>query len=509
MNKVLLLILDGWGIGAPDLLHNAVYKVRPQYWQKLLEDFPNTVLSAREDSVGLSKGHLSNSEVGHTAIGAGRVVPQSAYAIDRAIEGGSFFDNPELEKVHAHLQAHGSVLHLAGMLSNGGVHAHINHLLALLEWAKKRGVQTIALHLFLDGRDMAPMSALPLLAALAPYLDEHTHIATVCGRAIGMDRTENWDRTTAFVETMTQGKNTVAESVHAFIERNYSEGITDEFMAPARFASTAVQENDAVVFFNFRADRMRQLVRLFLQRAPGAVQSTISVPKNLFLASAANYDDTFENVSVLFPKTVPKNNLGEWVSAQGLKQLRLAETEKEAHVTYFVNGGQDVQYPREERLVVPSLGLKNYAPEPQMSLPLLTQSLVRALSDAHFDFLVCNIANGDMVGHSGDFHAGVKAVLEVDAALAKIIPAAQEHGYTVILTADHGNIEYMVHDGSPHTAHTFNDVPLLVTNPNIRLRPHGHLHEAAPTVLDLMGIPRPKEMTSQSLRKGAQDEIHR
>ncbi|MBI5728237.1 MAG: alkaline phosphatase family protein [Candidatus Magasanikbacteria bacterium] len=290
---------------------------------------------------------------------------------------------------------------------------------------------------------MAPRSALPLLRALAPYLDLRLEIATLAGRAIAMDRAENWDRTIEAYHCLTENIADESSSPEAHIEEQYRAGIGDEFMAPARFTNVGVEPHDALLFFNFRADRMRQLVKLFTKKSPHTVQSRIRVPPDLFLASMTNYDNSFGEVRVLFPKKPVKNNLGEWVSASGLRQLRLAETEKYAHVTYFLNGGREIKYAGEERLLIPSLGLKNYAEKPIMSLPEVTNVLLSALQRRHFNFIAVNIANGDMVGHSGDLPAAIEAAKHVDTALAKIIPAAEAHEYAVGITADHGNIEYI------------------------------------------------------------------
>lgn len=499
MKKTLLLILDGWGTG-PDTEHNAIAQAKPTYWQHLLSTYPHNQLSAKEASVGLLPGLLSNSEVGHITIGAGRVVPQSAFAIAESITNGSFEKNPVLAQISDHVSIHNSTLHFIGMLSTGGVHAHLSHLFALIAWAQNQHIPRVALHLFLDGRDMAPQSALPLLQEVERSLPPSYRIATLIGRAIAMDRAEQWERTVETVHTLTSSEPTTTHTPEAYIHSNYDIGVGDEFMPPARFSTEAISDNDAVLCFNFRADRMRQLGKILLRTAPHTVQDTVTVPNNLFLASMTGYDETFTDIHVLFPKTNTKNNLGEWISAQGGKQLRLAETEKYAHVTYFVNGGEEVKYPHEERLMIPSLGLKNYAERPEMSLPELTDTLVRALEHAHFDLVICNIANGDMVGHSGNFEAAIHAVQHVDTALARIIPKATAHGYTTLITADHGNIESMIHDGAPHTAHTFNTVPCVITRNDIILR-DGHLHEVAPTILDLMGLPKPPEMTSTSLLK--------
>ncbi|HAZ28289.1 MAG TPA: 2,3-bisphosphoglycerate-independent phosphoglycerate mutase [Candidatus Magasanikbacteria bacterium] len=520
MRKLLLLILDGWGINT-NLKNNAIAEANPSFWNHLVQEYPFSALHCREESVGVPKGCLSNSEVGHTAIGAGRVVPQSAFAIDEAIQSKAFFDNRVFVKIQEHHTASGGALHLVGLLSNGGIHGHIDHVIALLEWAQQKKMDNVFLHLFLDGRDMPPMSALTLLKKLEPFLNDTVQIASVCGRAIAMDRSETWERTVSAYNTLLAvqpltpllishageerfGASAMVEmstmNVTTYIEQNYAEGVGDEFIQPARFCDAGIQDNDAVIFFNFRADRMRQMVRLFLKKAPSAIQQHIMVPKNLFLSSLTSYNDDFDaHVMPFFPKEIPKNNMGEWLSTKGLTQFRITETEKYAHVTFFFNGGQEVTFPGEERLLIPSLGLANYASHPEMSLPEVTTSLCRVLTQERFDFVVCNIANGDMVGHSGDLTAGIRAVQHVDTALSKIVSKAEACGYTVVITADHGNIEYMEHEGTPHTAHTFNDVPFLVIGQNVSLEKNGYLHQVAPTLLELMGIEKPAEMTSESL----------
>jgi len=498
-NKTLLLILDGWGIN-PDTTRNPIAAVNPPYWNHLLETYPNTTLHCAESAVGLSVGTLPNSEVGHMAIGAGRVVAQTAFAVDRAIEDGSFFGNKRLVEVRKHLDKHGGTLHLYGLLSSAGVHAHINHLIALVEWVKREGVARVALHLCSDGRDMGPMEATTtVLPQLEKYLDDRVQIATLCGRVIAMDRAENWDRTVAAYNNLTIASDVQTQTPRQYLEENYAENIGDEFVAPARFSDAKIENNDAVVFFDFRADRMRQMMKLFLGMAPRVVQKKIAVPDNLFLASLSHYDDTFTGVTVLFPPTVPTNTLSEWLSVQELKQFRLAETEKYAHLTYFLNGGREVKFKNEERLMIPSLGLKDYSTNPELSLEAIIKSLVRTLEHEHFDFIACNIANADMVGHTGNFDAAKKAVKHVDDALAKIIPVADAHGYAVAITADHGNIEYVGEHDAPHTAHTTSPVPLVITNPNISLGSSGELNQVAPTILDIFGLDKPKEMDSSSL----------
>jgi len=500
MKKTILLILDGWGAG-PNTEHNAIFKATPPFYNQMLQRFPNTVLHAKEESVGLPKGCLSGSEVGHLTMGAGRIVWQNVAKIDKCIEDESFYQNQILQNAQTHLKNNGGKLHLVGLLSNGGIHSHINHLFALIIWAKKNNITNTSLHLFLDGRDMPPMSAVNLIKDLQKELTPEIQISTIIGRSIAMDRSTNWDRTKTAFDYLTQSKEITTQKPIEFLESNYKENIGDEFIEPTNFDNKIIEKNDAVIFFNFRADRMRQMVHLFLKTAPHTVQQTVTVPENLFLASLTEYDKEFTPVKVLYLQETPTNSLGEWVSKQGLKQLRITETEKYAHVTYFFNGGHEAVFPNEDRLVIPSLGLTNYASSPEMSLREVTQSLKRAIEHESFDFIVTNFPNGDMVGHSGNLEAGIKAVQEIDLALSQIIPAAEKHGYTVLITADHGNIERM-HDGKdPHTAHTFNNVPLIITDPKIQLPSTGYLHQIAPTILKIMGLPTPTEMTSLPIIK--------
>ncbi|KKW43072.1 MAG: 2,3-bisphosphoglycerate-independent phosphoglycerate mutase [Candidatus Magasanikbacteria bacterium GW2011_GWA2_56_11] len=500
--KILLLILDGWGLSSA-YRHNAIAAARPPFWQSLVERYPPAVLAAKEDAVGLPPGCLSGSEVGHMTIGAGRVVWHSVAAIDRAIASGEFYQKEELREVGTYLRASGGKLHLMGLLSTGGIHAHVNHLKALIEWANRGEIGAVALHLFLDGRDMPPASAAELLEAeITPELSDRVRIATLSGRSIAMDRTERWERTLLTWQTLTSQSGISAKRPADHLRAQYREGITDEFVQPIRFDSAAVRDNDAIVCFNFRADRMRQLVRLATGRAPRAVQAHAWLPASLRLWSLTEYDDEYADVLVLFSPERPVNTVGEWIAKQGMAQFRCAETEKYAHITYFLNGGREDSFAREERLLVPSIGLSNYASQPEMSLWEVTAMVERVLAAGRHEFVVANLANADMVGHSGDWTAAIKAVRAVDAALSRLVPAAQANGYTAAITSDHGNIECMANNGEPHTAHTYNDVPFIVANPNIRLEPRGALYQVAPTILRLMRLTPPEEMTRRTLLTG-------
>lgn len=500
MKKVILLILDGWGVGENSAA-NAIFQAKPPFYTELLKKFPQTVLHAKEESVGLPKGCLSGSEVGHLTLGAGRIVWQNVAKIDNAIADLSFYRNSVLQDTKDHLMAFGGKLHLVGLLSNGGIHAHTNHLTALINWAKKEKIPSTSLHLFLDGRDMPPTSAVELIKKIETELTPEIQISTLTGRSLAMDRGEKWERTKTVFEYLTKPQVITKETPINFLQQQYQEKITDEFVAPTNFDEKVISPNDAVIFFNFRADRMRQMVRLFLKMAPSAVQQTIALPPNLFLSSLTQYDTEYTGVRVMYPPEIPVNTLGEWISLQGLKQFRITETEKYAHVTYFFNGGREDVFNNENRMVIPSLGLTNYATNPEMSLAEIVKSLSRTIELESQDLIVTNFANGDMVGHSGDLTAGIKAVQEIDQALAQIIPLAETHGYTVFITADHGNIELMNDGQQPHTAHTFNHVPLIVTDPKIQLTNGSCLHQVSPTILKIMGLPQPKEMTSLPLIK--------
>lgn len=497
--KVLLLILDGWGVGDQND-HNAIHLAQPEYWQKLLKNNPHTVLDAKEEVVGLPAGCMSGSEVGHLTIGAGRIIWQGAARIEQAIKDGSWWNNHSLKQTLVHLKNTNGKLHLIGLLSDGGIHSHYSHLLTLIDWAEKNNVNNICLHLFLDGRDMAQKSALDLLKReILPKLNSRTTIATICGRAIAMDRGENWDRTTTTYKLLTTNSEVSKLSIERIIEENYDIGITDEFIQPTRLNEQVISSGDGVIFFNFRADRMRQLVDLFLGKAPGAEQDDVKPLTGLCLVSMTEYDPQYEAVQVMFPPEYPKNTLGEWVSLKNKKQFRIAETEKYAHVTYFFNGGREDEFDGETRLVIPSLGLTNYASRPEMSLPEVSKTLLRVLEMNLYDLVVCNIANGDMVGHSGDLAAGILAVKEIDKALAEIVPIAVKNNYVVMITADHGNIEKMKEKDEPHTAHTFNDVPFVVVGEEVVLPEKGYLHQIAPSILKILKIDPPAEITSQSL----------
>lgn len=513
------MILDGWGLDeATD--HNAITLARPAYWEKLWREYPHSVLKAREEHVGLPCGCLSGSEVGHMILGAGRVVYQSAARIEKTLREGTWNENQILVGAEKHLREFGGKIHLVGLLSDGGIHAHITHLKEFIKWARgaddgaavgegvvkiksdapEGKIRKICLHLFLDGRDMPPKSALDMLKReILPELDATVEITTMCGRATAMDRNENWGRTGETFELLTEIKEISAEKPDDFLAAQYTAGVTDEFIQPTRFSQEVVGADDAVIFFNFRADRMRQLARYFIGQAPESEQARVKLPLNLYLASLTEYDAEFRQIWVMYPPEYPKNTLGEWVSAHNLKQFRVTETEKYAHLTYFFNGGQEQTFEGESRLVIPSLGLTNYASQPEMSLPEVVKTLNRVLDEREYDLVITNFANGDMVAHSGDFPACLKAVAEVDKALAQVIPVALKNDYTVVITADHGNIEHMREKDEPHTAHSFNDVPLIITDKNLTLPAEGYLYQVAGTVLKLMDLPLPPEMGENAL----------
>ena len=498
MKKSILIILDGWGLGNGDE-NDTIARVKPPFWNSLLQEYPHCRLRAKSDSVGLPDNCLSGSEVGHLIIGAGRVVWQNAARIDKAIEYNEFENNPVLLKSLKQINDYKSTLHLAGLLSEGGIHSSWNQIEALINWAKKNKTKT-SLHLFLDGRDMPPKSALKMLEEkVLPLLDENISLSTLCGRAVAMDRSENWDRTETIYKLLTEKKEITTLSPIQFIENQYQNNITDEFVEPQRFDEKTISDNDVILFFNFRADRMRQLTRLFSGMAPNTVQDDVNVPINLFIGTMTEYDKEIKNVSVLYPPEIPANGLGEWISKQNLKQFRIAETEKYAHVTYFFNGGHEAVFPGEERLVIPSLGLTNYASNPEMSLPEVTTSLNRALDEQKYDLVICNLANGDMIGHTGNKEAAETAIKIVDESLQKIVETAQKNNYEIIITADHGNIECMYEKDEPHTAHTYNDVPFLILNKNYQLPETGTLSQISPTILKIMELPIPPEMTSEPM----------
>lgn len=502
---VVLLILDGWG-HRDDPADNALAQAELPNWRRLWSDCPHTLIHTEGRHVGLPDGQMGNSEVGHMNLGAGRIVYQDLTRIDAAIEDGSFFANDELRAACAAAKSDGATLHVMGLLSPGGVHSHETHIFAMLDLAKREGVPRVAVHAFLDGRDTPPRSAEASLRALQAQCDKfgNARIATVSGRYYAMDRDKRWDRLRkawdAIVEA--QAEHRAADALSA-LQAAYARGENDEFVLPTVIDGAApMRDGDAVVFMNFRADRARQITAAFVDPAFSGFEARR--PKLSRYVCLTEYDAKLP-AHVAFAPDDLTHTLGELVSAQGMSQLRIAETEKYAHVTFFFSGGREDMYPGEERILVPSPKVATYDLQPEMSCPELTAKLVEAIGTGRFDVIVCNIANPDMVGHSGDLQAAIKAAQAVDVALGAIDAAVRDAHGALLITADHGNLEMMrdPETGQPHTAHTVGPVPFVyVGDRAAQLRSGGALRDVAPTVLDLLGLQPPAEMTGRSLFAG-------
>lgn len=500
---VVLLILDGWGY-RKETADNAVAQARLPHWNHLLETCPHTLIHTEGRYVGLPDGQMGNSEVGHMNLGAGRIVYQDLTRIDAAIEDGSFFATAELVAACQAVKADGGTLHLMGLLSPGGVHSHQRHLFALLDLAKAQGVAKVAVHAFLDGRDMPPRSAKASLEALAAKCAQvgNAHLYSVGGRYFAMDRDKRWDRLRRAWDAIVQaqGEFTAADGVAA-LEAAYARGENDEFVQPTVIdGAVPMADGDAAIFFNFRADRARQLTAAFVD--PGFAGFQARVPRLARFVCMTEYDATLP-APVAFPPDDLQHTFGELMQANHLTQLRIAETEKYAHVTFFFSGGREAPYVGEERILVPSPKVATYDLQPEMSAPEVTRRLVEAIGSGHFDVIICNLANPDMVGHSGILAAAIQAAEAVDVAIGQVVQAVRAAHGALVITADHGNLEMMADPatGQPHTAHTVGPVPLVYVGEraDAHLREGGALRDVAPTLLDLMGLPAPAEMTGHSL----------
>ena len=497
-----LIIMDGFGLTQPGP-GNAVSLANTPVLDRLWADYAHTTLSASGLDVGLPEGQMGNSEVGHTNIGGGRGVFQDLPRISRAIEDGTFFANEAYNKAVDDCLQKGTRLHLCGLLSDGGVHSHIRHIFAMVKMAHDRGIQRVYLHCFLDGRDVAPTSGAGYVRQLRDYCAElgTGKIATLQGRFYGMDRDKRWDRIEASYNAMVCGEGIQdPDPVHA-MEASYAAGVTDEFVKPVVCVPDGrIQSGDSVIFMNFRPDRAREMTYALTQ-ADFDDFARKTVAENLHYVCTTRYDEKLTNLPVAFPPEELHDTLGEIVSAHGLRQLRIAETEKYAHVTFFFNGGTETQYPGEDRVLIPSpREYPTYDLIPEMSAVKVKDELVKRIRTGTYDMIVCNFANCDMVGHTGVMSAAIQAVECVDRCLGEVVAAAQEMGYTLLVTADHGNADRMVEpDGSPNTAHTTNLVPLVLVGSNLPLRPHGRLSDIAPTMLELMHIEPKPAMTGESL----------
>ena len=501
--KAVLIILDGYGIAAPSE-GNAISCARKPNLDRLFSENPTSQLSASGLDVGLPEGQMGNSEVGHTNIGAGRVVFQILPKMSQEIKNGKFFENPVYIKAMDDAKANGKALHIMGLLSTGGVHSHLTHIFAILDMAKQRGVEKVFVHCFLDGRDVAPKSGAGFVAQLQAKCDElkNARIATIQGRFYGMDRDKRWERVQEGYNAIVCGEGIMdADAVHA-VEASYAEGVTDEFVKPVVVCKDGViNKGDSVIFMNFRPDRAREMTwALNLESFDGFERKKVVCP--LSYVCTAQYDEALP-LPIAYPPELIENTLGDYISAKGLKQFRVAETEKYAHVTFFFNGGVEKQAEGEDRCLVPSpKEFATYDLVPQMSAEKVGEKCVEAIASDKYDLIVCNFANCDMVGHTGVMQAAVTAVEAVDTAMGKIMAEVEKHPDTVLLvTADHGNADCMFDaSGKVNTAHTTNPVPFAVCKAGIELK-DGRLADIAPTILSLMGLAKPAEMTGECLIK--------
>lgn len=498
-NKVALIILDGWGIAEnPDV--SAIDEANISFYPYLLANYPHTYLNASEESVGLPAGQMGNSEVGHINIGAGRVVHQELARISRAISDGSFADNPVFRALCAYCRKENKPLHIMGLVSDGGVHSSVAHLYGILDILKAQGFPNVYLHVFTDGRDTDPRSGLRFLTELTEKYGDFAPIASVCGRYYAMDRDKRWERTQKEYNLLINGEGERFATAVEGIEAMYARGITDEFIEPFVVgAGKTIQADDAVLNFNFRTDRNRQ-ISVALTQEDFPQYGMHKIP--LRYATMNRYDKTYQNVEVLFERQTLSNTLGETLAAAGRTQLRIAETEKYPHVTFFFNGGREEPFEGEKRIMIPSPKVATYDLAPEMSAYKVKEAVVAEIEAQSVDFICLNYANADMVGHTGVFEAAEKACQTVDACLAETVRACLANGYAALIIADHGNADKMKNeDGSPHTAHTLAHVPCILVTPDARryrLSP-GVLGDVAPTVLALMGLPQPREMTGRSL----------
>ncbi|MEQ1915393.1 MAG: 2,3-bisphosphoglycerate-independent phosphoglycerate mutase [Gallionella sp.] len=506
ITPVLLIILDGFGY-REDTDYNAIAAAHKPNWDGLWRDHPHTLINASEKSVGLPTNQMGNSEVGHLNIGAGRVVYQDISRIDVEIEEGLFFENPALRGAIKTAQDNGSALHIMGLLSAGGVHSHENHIYAMLEMAAKAGLKKIYLHAFLDGRDTPPKSAGPSLLALQTLCDKLGvgQIATVTGRFFAMDRDNRWERVVTAYDVITQGVGAFsATSAQEALEQAYARGENDEFVqatsvTPSGQKAIRMNDGDTLIFMNFRADRAREITRALCDtNFDGFARKYF--PKLANVTTLSSYGEDFKQPCAYRAESI-HNTLGEYLSNLKLKQLRIAETEKYAHVTYFMNGGKEQPYPGEDRILVPSPKVATYDLQPEMSAYEVTDKLVEAILSRQYQNIICNYANGDMVGHSGDMAAATKAIETLDVCIGRVVEAMKSIGGEVILTADHGNAEQMIDHSThqAHTAHTLNLVPFVYVGRPAKVAGTGALRDLAPTLLYMMGLPKPEEMTGHSL----------
>lgn len=501
--KVLLMILDGWGEGRKDI-SNAIYIQGEPQVDKLKNSYPHSKLMACGEDVGLPEGQMGNSEVGHLNIGAGRVVYQDLVKINKACRENRLLENAEIKSAYEYLKKTGKKLHFLGLVSDGGVHSSMEHLFAFTRVAKEQGLENVFVHCFMDGRDTDPKSGKGYIEQLENHLQKTTgKIASIVGRYYAMDRDKRWERVKLAYDLLVKGEGDVFTNPVDAMQKSYESEITDEFIKPMVAVNSdnspvaVIEEGDVIIFFNFRNDRARELTAVLTQsNMPEFGMKTIP----LYYCCLTPYDDKFNGLHILYDKENVQKTLGEVVAAAGKKQLRIAETEKYAHVTFFFSGGREAVFENENRVLINSPKVATYDLQPEMSAAEIKDALLNEIKNCGQDLIILNFANGDMVGHTGVFEAIKKAVKTVDDCVGEIIPVAKAAGYTILVTADHGNADYAVNpDGSPNTAHSLNPVPFIVVDDQIKQVKDGILADIAPTILKIMGIEKPVEMTGNVL----------
>lgn len=501
--KVILMILDGWGI-TQDPKVSAIYNAKTPFINSLYDKFPHAQLRTDGEHVGLPVGQMGNSEVGHMNLGAGRIVYQNLAKINKAVKEGTLAQEKELLDAFEYAKANNKNVHFLGLVSNGGIHSHIDHLKGLLSAANNFGLDNVYLHAFTDGRDCDPKSGKYFINDIQEHMHKTTgELATITGRYYAMDRDNRWERVQLAYDALVNGEGSFSSDASTSIQQSYDTGVTDEFIRPIVMVDenqqpkTTIKEDDVVIFFNFRTDRGRQLTEALSQKDFPEFNMK-KLP--LYFVTMTNYDDTFNNIHVIYDGKNIENTLGEVLESAGKSQIRIAETEKYPHVTFFFSGGREEEFKGEKRLLCPSPKVATYDLKPEMSAYEIRDAIVPELQSGDVDFVCLNFANGDMVGHTGVFKAAVKACEAVDDCVKDVITTALDNDYTTILIADHGNCETMINpDGTPHTAHTTNPVPMILIDKELKSIKSGILGDVAPTILKLMGVEQPEEMTQHSL----------
>ncbi|CAM1348570.1 2,3-bisphosphoglycerate-independent phosphoglycerate mutase [Tenacibaculum insulae] len=501
--KVILMILDGWGI-TQDPKVSAIYNAKTPFINSLYDKFPHAQLRTDGEHVGLPEGQMGNSEVGHMNLGAGRIVYQNLAKINKAIDEGTLAQETELLNAFEYAKKNNKNVHFLGLVSNGGIHSHINHLKGLLSAADNYDLKNVFLHAFTDGRDCDPKSGKFFINDIEEHMQKTTgELASITGRYYAMDRDNRWKRVQLAYDALINGKGAFSSDASQSIQNNYNESVTDEFIKPIIMVDennqpkATIKEDDVVIFFNFRTDRGRELTEALNQKDFPELNMK-KIP--LYFVTMTNYDETFKNIKVIYNSNNIENTLGEVLETAGKTQIRIAETEKYPHVTFFFSGGREQEFNGEKRLLCPSPKVATYDLKPEMSAYEIRDAIVPELKEKAVDFVCLNFANGDMVGHTGVFEAAVKACETVDNCVKDVVTIALENDYTTILIADHGNCETMMNpDGTPHTAHTTNPVPMILIDKELKSIKNGVLGDIAPTILRLMNVAQPKEMTQNSL----------